>query len=103
MLPNAETGSEEAVTTETVAASSTALQHCKQGQQLQPHKRQATQMTEPPLESEETRTGGGETETRIESQDHRQGEFKTQWIRRRKPQILGLKQDPHQSRIMNPS
>ena len=74
MLPNAETGSEEAVTTETVAASGI----CKQVQQLRPQKHQATTMTEPPPESEETRTGGGEIETRIEKQDHRQGESKTQ-------------------------
>jgi hypothetical protein len=74
MLPNAETGSEEAVTTETVAASGI----CKQVQHLRPQKHQATQMTEPPPESEETRTGGGEIETRIESQDQRQGESRTQ-------------------------
>ena len=73
MLLNAETGPEEAVTTETVAASGI----CKQVQQLRPQKHQATQMTEPPPESEETRTGGGETETRIESQDYRQDESKT--------------------------
>ena len=99
MPPNAETGSEEAVTTETVAASGI----CKQVQHPRPQTHQATQMTGPPPESEETRTGGGEIETRIENQDQWQGESRTQQILRRKPRILVLTQDPHQSQTTNPS
>ena len=99
MLPNAETGSEEAVTTETVAASGI----CKQVQHLQPRRHQATQMTGPLPESEETRTGGGKIKTGIESQDQWQGESKTQQILYMKPRIQALTQDLRQSQTTNPS
>ncbi len=56
---------QEAVIMEAVAVSGI----CKQVQRPQPQTHQATQMTGPLLEAEETRTGGGEIGTGMERQN----------------------------------